>query len=58
MIERLNKTVDACAAQLGVSAEVLAPRGEIKALAMGRRDVPSLTGWRRREIGDALLAAL
>jgi ribonuclease D len=38
--------------------EVLAPRGEIKALAMGRRDLPSLAGWRRQEIGEALLAGL
>jgi ribonuclease D len=57
-IERLNKIVDATAAELGVSAEVLAPRGEIKSLVQGRRDSPALAGWRRAAIGDALLAAL
>ena len=41
-----------------ISAEVLAPRGELKALAMGRRDTHALKGWRRAEIGERLLAAL
>jgi ribonuclease D len=58
LIERLAKTVDARAADLGVSAEILAPRGELKALAMGQRQVHSLTGWRRQEIGDKLLESL
>ena len=58
VIERLAKIVDARAAQLEVSAELLAPRGELKALAMGRRDTHSQSGWRRAEIGDRLLANL
>ena len=58
LIERLGGIVDRRAADLELSAEVLAPRGEIKALAMGRRDLPSLAGWRRQEIGEALLAGL
>jgi len=58
MMERLNKVVDARAAELDISAEVLAPRGELKALALGRRDSPVLAGWRRREVGDALLNVL
>ncbi|HVC01016.1 MAG TPA: ribonuclease D [Steroidobacteraceae bacterium] len=57
-IERLNRTVDARAAELAVSAEVLATRGQIKALAMGVREIDALAGWRRAEIGDRLLAAL
>jgi ribonuclease D len=55
---RLGKIVDARAAELRVSAELLAPRGELKALAFGKRDTDALTGWRRREIGERLLAAL
>lgn len=55
---RLAKIVDARALELKVSPEVLAPRGELKALAMGRRDTDALSGWRRREIGERLLAAL
>jgi ribonuclease D len=58
LIERLARIVDARAAQLEVSAELLATRGELKALAMGRRDTHALGGWRRREIGARLLEAL
>jgi ribonuclease D len=58
LIERLARLVDAHAAELGVHAEILAPRGEIKALAMGDRDVQSLGGWRRGVIGEKLLEAI
>lgn len=56
LIEHLSNIVDARAAELNVSAEVLAPRGELKSLAFGKRDVAALTGWRRHEIGEALMA--
>jgi len=58
LIERLAKAVDARAADLDVSAELLAPRGELKALAMGKRDSHALSGWRHREIGVRLLDIL
>jgi ribonuclease D len=58
LIDRLARIVDARAAELGVSAELLAPRGELKALAMGRRDTHSQVGWRRAEIGARLLETL
>jgi ribonuclease D len=58
LLERLTRTVDARAAELQVSAEVLAPRGELKALAMGRRDTHALSGWRLQEIGTRLLATI
>ena len=58
VIERLGQIVDARAAELEVSAEILAPRGELKALAMGARDTHALSGWRRQEIGERLLAAM
>lgn len=58
LIERLANIVDARASELAVSAELLAPRGELKALAMGKRDTHAQTGWRRAEIGTRLLAAL
>jgi ribonuclease D len=58
VIERLAKIVAARAAALDVSAELLAPRGELKALALGRRDTHALAGWRRREIGERLLENL
>lgn len=58
LLERLSKIVDAHAAELGVSAEVLAPRGELKALAMGRLDTHALKGWRLQEIGEQLLETI
>jgi ribonuclease D len=58
LIEKLNKIVDARAAELQISAEVLAPRGELKSLALGRRESSVLSGWRREEIGAALLDAM
>ena len=57
LAQRLAQIVDARAASLDVSAEILAPRGDLKALALGRRDVHATTGWRRAEIGEELLAA-
>jgi ribonuclease D len=58
VIERLSKIVDARAAELKVNAEILAPRGELKALAMGKRDSHALKGWRRQEIGTQLLEVI
>jgi ribonuclease D len=58
LLERLIKIVDARAAELKVSAEVLAPRGELKALAMGKRGTAALRGWRLPEIGTRLQALL
>ena len=63
LIDRLSKIVDSRAAELNVSAEILAPRGELKALAMGTRagalrGLHALTGWRREEIGTRLLEAI
>jgi ribonuclease D len=58
LLDRLIKIVDARATELQVSAEVLAPRGELKALAMGKRETHALKGWRRGEIGTRLLEAI
>jgi ribonuclease D len=73
VIERLGKIVDSRALELQISAEVLAPRGELKALVMGagvRSDVRSgvrggtppeshvLSGWRRDVVGIRLLEAI
>jgi ribonuclease D len=58
LLDALSKIVDARAAELEVSAEVLAPRGELKALAMGRRDTHALKGWRLQEIGIQLLVRI
>ncbi len=57
-MDRLAALVDDRARELGVSPEILAPRGELKALALGRRHSGALEGWRREMIGERLLAAL
>jgi len=51
----LNQTV---AADLGLSPEILATRRDLEQLAQGRQDIAILKGWRRRVIGERLLAAL
>jgi len=61
VIDRLGKIVESRAAELQVSPEILAPRGELKALVLStraRRDSHALTGWRREEIGTRLLEAM
>ena len=58
VIERLGRIVAGRAAELGVSPEILAPRGELKALALGGRRSHALEGWRREEIGMRLLEAI
>jgi ribonuclease D len=58
LADRLARVVDAHAAALAISSEILATRSELKTLAMGSRDVAALKGWRRAEIGEKLLAAL
>lgn len=58
LFEQLARRLDARARELGISAEVLAPRAELKALAQGERDCGCLHGWRREVIGVELLASL
>ncbi|MFI4891351.1 MAG: ribonuclease D [Steroidobacterales bacterium] len=58
VLEKLGKLVQHRAAELGISAEILAPRGELKALALGDRDTACLRGWRRDVVGAELLAGL
>ena len=58
LAERLAKVVDARANELQVSAELLAPRGELKALGMGKRETHALGGWRHEVIGKRLLEQL
>ncbi len=62
-IHRLARVVDERARALGMSAEILAPRGELRTLALSDADpatleLPSLRGWRRAQIGEELLATL
>ena len=58
LINRLGQIVDQRAAELGVSPEILATRGELKAMVMNGSETAAQRGWRREEIGERLLAAL
>jgi len=58
LVKKLAAINQATAVQLQVGPEILATRRDLEQLAEGRRDVPTLTGWRRKVIGERLLAAL
>nr|PZN81050.1 MAG: ribonuclease D [Pseudomonadota bacterium] len=58
LVRKLGAIAQARAAELGVSPELLATRRDLEQLAEGRRDVSVLSGWRRRVLGEQLLAAL
>jgi len=57
-MRRLQTTLQAVAAHLGLVPEVLATRRDLTALARGSRDAVPLRGWRREVVGEALLTAL
>jgi ribonuclease D len=58
LINRLSLIVDQRASELTVSSEILATRGELKAMVMSGAETAALRGWRRAEIGERLLAEL
>jgi len=58
LLDRLIHITDARAAELRLSPEILAPRGELKALALGKGESHALAGWRLQEIGTRLLDAI
>jgi len=58
LLKKLSSMHQALAAELALSAEVLATRRDLERLVEGEREVPVLKGWRRAVIGEHLLAAL
>ena len=44
-----------CAAGLGISAEIVAPKKELSAAVAGNRESRIFRGWRREVIGNRLL---
>ena len=56
-MKRLQAEVAACAAELGIAAELLASRRDLASLVIGdSTNARVLTGWRRDVIGERLLA--
>jgi ribonuclease D len=59
LLKSMQKTVAACAGDLGISPELLAPRKELAtAILHGRSDSRVFQGWRRELIGERLLRLL
>jgi ribonuclease D len=61
LASRLLQIVRDVSAELGLSAEVLATRRDVEAIAFGSgapEDSPLMRGWRRDVVGQKLLAAL
>ncbi len=57
-LKKLGAVLQAVAAELALSPEILATRRDLERLAQGERDIPALQGWRREQIGRPLLEAL
>ncbi len=59
MLESIQRTIDECAGDLGLPAEVIAPKRELSAAVVaGVRDSRVFQGWRKNLIGDRLLGML
>lgn len=58
LLKALQKAVAAVAKDLGIAAEVIAPRRELSAAVDGDRQLRVLRGWRREIVGNRLLELL
>ncbi|MEL7298655.1 MAG: HRDC domain-containing protein [Pseudomonadota bacterium] len=56
--KRMAASVRAVAGDVGVEAEVLAPRRELNAAARGNHDLRALSGWRNAVVGDQIRAEM
>jgi ribonuclease D len=58
LLNKMQRRVSACAGDLGIATEILAPKKELSAAMLGARDSRIFRGWRRDLIGDDLLELL
>jgi ribonuclease D len=58
LLKQMQKLVSECARELGVSAEIVAPRKELSSALTGTRDSRVFRGWRLGLAGERLLALL
>lgn len=58
MLKGMQTKVEACAEELNIPAEIIAPKKELSASLNGDRDSRVFTGWRRDVIGGSLLEML
>lgn len=57
-LKEMQRLVTARADQLGLAAELIAPKKELSAAMQGNHDSRVFSGWRREVIGDELLELL
>lgn len=58
ILKKMQAVVSACAEELKVSVEIVAPRKELSESLNGNRESRVFTGWRREIIGETLLDML
>jgi ribonuclease D len=58
ILKDMQTAVAACAEELNIAAEIIAPKKELSASLNGNRDSRVFTGWRRETIGETLLEML
>lgn len=58
ILKEMQAAVSVCAEELGIAAEIVAPRKELSASLTGNRDSRVFSGWRRELIGARLLNML
>jgi len=58
ILKDMNAAVSACAEELEIAAEIIAPKKELSASINGYPDSRVFTGWRRDLIGESLLDML
>ena len=58
ILKNMQAAVSACAEELEIAAEIIAPKKELFASLNGNRESRVFTGWRREMIGETLLEML
>lgn len=58
ILKKMQAAVSACAEELGIATEVIAPKKELSSSLNGERDSRVFTGWRLEIIGKTLLELL
>ncbi len=58
ILKKMQTVVSACAEELKIAAEIVAPKKELSASLNGNRESRVFTGWRREIIGETLLEML
>jgi ribonuclease D len=58
LLKTMQAEVAKIATDLGITAELIAPRKELSTIMLGERDSRVFTGWRREIVGQRLLELL